>query len=111
MKLVLVNVSVEVKEELDETEVVVDVTDVIIVDVKDVDVVVVEKRLVVVVLVEKVVVSGGVVRLNTPRIPVAGAVTQLEIAKTETIIIVSWRAAERRCLCLLCFRLLKRKAS
>ncbi|MGA2789562.1 MAG: hypothetical protein ABSF00_02205 [Candidatus Bathyarchaeia archaeon] len=89
MRLVLVNVSVEVKEELDETDVLVDVIDVTEVDVAGVDVVVVKNVLVVVVLDEKVVVRGGVMRLNTPRVPVAGRVTQLESAKTETIIIVS----------------------
>ena len=77
------------KEELDETEVEVEVSDVIEVDVAAVVVVVVKNVLTVVVLVEKVEVGGGVERLNTPRIPVAGAVIQPEIANTHTIIIVN----------------------
>ena len=88
----------EVNEELDETNVLVDVTDVIEVDMAGVDVVDVKNVLVVVVLVENVVVGGGVVRLNGPKIPVAGEVTSADRANTDTITTASWRTADRRCL-------------
>ena len=97
------------KEELDETDVLVDVTEVIEVEMAGVDVVVVKNVLVVVVLVENVVVGGGVVRLNGPKIPVAGEATSADRANTDTITTASWRTAERRCLP--CFALLKRLAS
>jgi hypothetical protein len=98
-----------VNEELDETDVVVDVTDVTEVDVAGIDVVVVENVLVVVVLVEYVVVRGGVVRLNGPKIPVAGEATSADSAKTETTTTTSWRTAE--CRCLLRLALLNKLAS
>lgn len=103
------NVSVEVNEELDEMDVLVDVTDVIEVEVAGVDVVVVVNVLVVVVLVVYVVVRGGVVRLNGPRIPVAGEVTSADRANTDMTTTASWSAAERRCLPR--FALLKTQAS
>ena len=71
-------------EELDEMDVLVDVTVVTEVDVATLDVVVVENVLVVVVLVEIKVVGGGVVRLNGPKIPVAGEVTSADRANMDT---------------------------
>lgn len=96
-------------EELDETNVLVDVTDVKEVDVAIVVVVVVENVLVVVIVAENVVVGGGVVILNGPKIPVADEVTSADKANTDTITTASWRTTERRCLP--CFALLKRLAS
>jgi len=90
-------------------DVVVDVTLDVEVDVATLDVVVVENVLVVVVLVEIKVVRGGVVTLNGPKIPVAGEVTKVDKANTDTTTTASWRAAE--CKCLFCFALLKRTAS
>jgi hypothetical protein len=105
----MVNVSVEVNEELDETNVLVDVTDVIEVDVARVDVVVLVVAVVEVILVEKDVVGGGVVRLNGPKIPVAGEATSADSANTDTTTTASWRTTE--CRCLPRFALLKRLAS
>ena len=96
-------------EELDEMDVLVDVIDVTEVDVATLDVVVVENVLVVVVLVERKVVRGGVVTLSGPKIPVAGEVTSVDRANTDTTTTASWRAAECKCLC--CFALLKKIAS
>ena len=96
-------------DELDETDVLVDVSDVIEVEVAIVVVVVVENVLRVVIVVENVVVGGGVVRLNGPKIPVAGEVTSADRANTDTTTTASWRAAERRRLPR--FALLKRAAS
>ena len=96
-------------EELDETEVLVDVTVVIEVDVPGIEVVVVKNVLVVVVLVENVVVRGGVVRLNGPTIPVADEVTSPDKANTETSITANCMTAESKCL--FRFTLLKRLTS
>ena len=96
-------------EELDEMDVVVDVTDVMEVDVAGYEVVVVENVLVVVVVEENVVVGGGVVRLNGPKIPVAGEVTSADKANTDTTTTASWMTRESRCL--FCFALLNRLAS
>jgi hypothetical protein len=98
-----------VNEELEEMDVVVDVTDVTEVDVAGYEVVVVENVLVVVVVVENVVVGGGVLMLNGPKTPVAGEVTSADRANTETTTTASWMAAE--CRCLFGFALLNRLAS
>lgn len=96
-------------EELEEMDVLVDVTDVIDVEVAIVVVVVVENVLRVVTVVANVVTGGGVVRLNGPKIPVAGEVTSADRANTDKTTTASWRTAERRCLP--CFALLKTLAS
>jgi len=89
-------------------EVLVDVTVVTDVDVATLDVVVVENVLVVVVLVERKVVRGGVVTLKGPKTPVAGEVTSVDRANTDTTTTASCRAADCKCFC---FALLKRPAS